>query len=52
MRSIRRIAGVDMDYEPGGNTAQRSKRYCKRVANNKMRTLGRAEERAAMLEAE
>lgn len=47
MRSIRRIAGVDMDYEPGGNAAQRAKGYAKRISNNKIRTIGRAAEYAA-----
>ena len=49
MRSIRRIAGVDMDYEPGGNAAQRAKGYAKRVSNSKIRTAGRAQERAGVI---
>lgn len=48
MRSMRRISSIDMDYEPGGNHAQRSKAYAKRVANNKIRTAGHAQERKAM----
>ena len=48
MRSIRKIAGVDMDFEPGGNAAQRAKGYAKRVSNNKIRTIGRAQEHAAL----
>ncbi len=48
MRSMRRISSVDMDYEPGGNHAQHSKGYAKRVANNKIRTAGHAQERKAM----
>ncbi|MBQ7784873.1 MAG: hypothetical protein IJ381_01810 [Clostridia bacterium] len=49
MRSIRKISGVNMDYEPGGNAAQRAKGYAKRVSNNKVRTEGHALERAAMI---
>ena len=49
MRSIRKISGVNMDYEPGGNAAQRAKGYAKRVSNNKIRTEGHALERAAMI---
>lgn len=41
MRSIRKISGVNMDYEPGCNAAQRAKGYIKRVTNNKIRTAGR-----------
>lgn len=48
MRSIRKIASVDMDYEPGGNAAQRAKGYAKRVANNKLRTINRAAEHYAL----